>query len=342
MKKLFVAFLIFFAANTTFAQPKELAPDVLALLGFYQTQGYNFIIRENNGELELLYYVRDGDYAFSKANIFQMQKERYDEYTIIATNPREYSNKLTAKFERDKNGKAITCIIDKIRYTRAFFPNENNNPFTIKLVKPLSELSAQALLAPEPKQNDKLLSAELVDIAKLNSTIKIALPYAAANNPFGQPLYEQNKAVLDKNAALALIDAHSKLKDFGYGIVVLDSYRPWYLTKAAFDALPEGQKHLLDNPQIGSKHNTALAVDVTLYDLATGQTLDMISGFDEPSLQAYSKFQGSTTQKRQLRDLLVLFMQNAGFTTVTHEWWHFDYKNIDNYRLLNKKIAQVN
>ena len=108
--------------------------------------------------------------------------------------------------------------------------------------------------------------------------------------------------------------------------MVWDAYRPWSVSLLAHLALPEDGKKLLEDPYTeGSKHNTGLAVDVSLYDLATGTEVEMISGFDEPSMRQYASYPGGTERQRYLRGLLRTAMELEGFQGIEMEWWHFNY-----------------
>lgn len=336
MMKKIVAFLIMlFCAMPVYAQPKEPQPEIKALLGFYQGEGENVIVREKDGQLEALYGVTPGDYPFYKSNVFQLVKNRYDDYTLNIANPRDYRGALNAKFERDSKGRGITCIIDKKRYTRIFFEGEDNNYLKITPPQDLNEMRENSLRAAMPPQGGGMQEAELIDVGKTYPDIKISMIYATENNFLSRPLYPLDRAFLHRAAADALQRVNRKLAAYGYGIVVWDAYRPWYLTKTVYDTLPENQKTLLESPDGGSPHNRGLSVDVTLYDVQTGKEVVMISRFDEASLRSNSLFQGGSELDRWRRDLLRLLMEGEGFSSVAHEWWHFDYKGFKDYKLLN-------
>ena len=118
--------------------------------------------------------------------------------------------------------------------------------------------------------------------------------------------------------------------------VLWDAYRPWSVSKLANLALPENQKGMLEDPETkGSAHNTGNAVDVSLYDLATGEQVEMISGFDEPPFRQFASYAGGTSRQRYLRDLLKEAMELYGFKGIEMEWWHFDYKPGTNWAHLN-------
>ena len=183
--------------------------------------------------------------------------------------------------------------------------------------------------------------AQLVDLAQAVPGLKFDLRYAQADNCFGQALTDDQRAFLDAEAALALAQAQQYLKPYGYGILVWEAYRPWSVSKLAYDALPADKKSMLPAPEVGFSHNTGRSIDVSLYLLATGENAGMISGFDEPSVRQYASFAGGTTLERYRRDLLRSAMQMAGFTASGTEWWHFDYGDIKGFAHLNVK-PQIN
>lgn len=80
--------------------------------------------------------------------------------------------------------------------------------------------------------------AQLVDLAQAVPGLKFDLRYAQADNCFGQALTDDRRAFLDADAAQALAQAQQYLKPYGYGILVWEAYRPWSVSKLAYDALP--------------------------------------------------------------------------------------------------------
>src|SRR5581483_105026 len=103
----------------------------------------------------------------------------------------------------------------------------------------------------------------------------------------GTPLYTSAKAFLQKPAAEALVRAHKKLGDKGYGLLIHDAYRPWFVTKIFYDAVPEKYRLFVADPFVGSRHNRGCAVDLTLYDRKTGAAVEMVGGYDEFSDRSY-------------------------------------------------------
>src|SRR6185312_17423572 len=133
-------------------------------------------------------------------------------------------------------------------------------------------------------------AADLVELVSLDSTIHLEIRYATTNNFLGTRFYPAPRAFLERPAAEALVRAHQKLKTLGYGILVHDSYRPWYVTKMFWDAVPEDKKIFVADPSQGSRHNRGAAADVTLYDRATGRPVDMVSTYDETSDRAWANY----------------------------------------------------
>ena len=91
----------------------------------------------------------------------------------------------------------------------------------------MEELRAKALKAQPPDEQGSFLKADLVELVKLDPTIKLDIRYATSNNFLGTPVYTQARAFLQRPAAEALLRAHRRLKTQGYGLIIHDGYRPW-------------------------------------------------------------------------------------------------------------------
>ncbi|HWP44824.1 MAG TPA: M15 family metallopeptidase, partial [Blastocatellia bacterium] len=122
-----------------------------------------------------------------------------------------------------------------------------------------------------PKEEGTFREPDLVEIIKLDSTIRLDIRYATENNLAGRPVYKEARAFLQRPAAEALVRANRALRKKGYGIVVHDGYRPWQVTKLFWDITPEDKKQFVADPSQGSRHNRGCAVDLTLFDLKTGK-----------------------------------------------------------------------
>jgi len=207
--------------------------------------------------------------------------------------------------------------------------------FRITPLHPVEELRAEALKAQPPREQGAFREPELVELVKLDPTIKLDIRYATTNNFLGTPVYTQQRAFLQRPAAEALLRVHHELKAHGYGLIIHDGYRPWYVTKIFWDATPDGKKIFVANPGEGSKHNRGCAVDLSLYDLETGSEVKMPSGYDEMTDRAYADYVGGTADEHAHRTLLREAMESQGFIVNPTEWWHFDYKDWKQYPILN-------
>jgi len=61
----------------------------------------------------------------------------------------------------------------------------------------------------------------------------------------------------------------------------------------------------------------------------------MPSGYDEFSERAYPSYAGGTAEQRAARDLLRRAMEAEGFTVNDDEWWHYDCRDWQQYRIGN-------
>ncbi|MGH7701190.1 MAG: M15 family metallopeptidase [Gemmatimonadales bacterium] len=189
--------------------------------------------------------------------------------------------------------------------------------------------------ASAPRDTAARRAPDLVDLAALDSTIRFDIRYAGTNNFLGTPFYRAPRAFLQRPAALALVRAHHRLRPDGYGLLIHDAYRPWYVTKVFWDATPDSLHWLVADPSRGSRHNRGCAVDLTLYDLATGRPVEMVGTYDEASPRSRADYPGGTALQRWHRDLLRRVMEAEGFSVYEAEWWHFDYREWREYPVLN-------
>ncbi|HXY25436.1 MAG TPA: M15 family metallopeptidase [Candidatus Acidoferrum sp.] len=213
--------------------------------------------------------------------------------------------------------------------------------FRIKPLHPVSQLRAQALESLPPKESGSFRKPDLVELAPLDSTIHLDIRYATSNDFLGTPVYLQARAFLQRPAAEALLRVQQKLKPLGYGLLIHDAYRPWYVTKIFWDATPAEGKIFVADPAQGSRHNRGCAVDLTLYDLASGKPIEMPGTYDEMSPRSYPDYPGGTSLQRWHRDLLRRAMESEGFTVYEAEWWHFDYKDWKEYPILNVSFEKL-
>ena len=199
-------------------------------------------------------------------------------------------------------------------------------------------LSAQDRPPRDPKATRQ---ADLVELVTLDPTIKLDIRYATTNNFLGKVVYPAARAFLQRPAAEALLAAHRELARHGYGLLIHDGYRPWAITKLFWDMTSGFQREFVADPKTGSKHNRGCAVDLTMYDLATGQIVQMPGEYDESTRRSYPDYTGGPPEARGRRDLLRAVMERQGFTVEPNEWWHFNYQDWRLYPILDIAFSQI-
>ena len=212
----------------------------------------------------------------------------------------------------------------------------------VQIVRPIEELRSEAMLAAPPVEEGDFLEPDLVEVVKLDPTVKLDVRYATSDNFMGTAVYESPRVFLQRPVAEALLEAHHLLMKKGYGVVLFDGYRPWYVTKIFWDATPEDKKGFVADPATGSRHNRGAAVDLSIFDLKSGEILPMPSGYDETSERASIDYAGGDHQAISNRDLLISVMRLSGFEPLDNEWWHYDHQSWQNYPIMNVSFEDIN
>ena len=189
--------------------------------------------------------------------------------------------------------------------------------------------------AAQPWEGGVFRPSDLVELVRLDSTIHLDIRYATPNNFMKRPMYAEPRAFLQRPAAEALLRVHRKLRAQGFGLLVLDAYRPWSVTKKFWDETPPALHRFVADPSRGSRHNRGCAVDCTLYDLGGGKEVRMPSAYDEFTARASPRYAGGSPEERRMRTLLRATLEGEGFSVDPGEWWHYDYRDWKHYRILD-------
>lgn len=178
-----------------------------------------------------------------------------------------------------------------------------------------------------------------LDVLAVIPEAKTEIRYATSHNLTGEPLdgYRVPKALLTREAALALKQAADNLARLGYGILIYDAYRPqkavshfvrWSkapedgMTKAEF--YPEQQKERLFELgyiALRSGHSRGSTVDLTL--TKDGCPVDMGTAFDFMGDSSHHRAPDVSPEAAANRSLLCAEMARAGFAPYECEWWHY-------------------
>lgn len=313
------------------AKPLPAPARLRPLLGEYVLDDETIIILEKDGKL-CAFYKRTRELA-------PMRELSRNVFEFDSSTKREGGRFV---FLRDSRGKVKQFRVGHMFFTRRpLGPEEGAVQLKVQPLRPVRTLIKEALAAQPPQETGDFLPTDLVELKQLDPTIKLDIRYATTNNLFGTVFYSQPRAFLQRAPAEAVVRVHRKLKESGYGLLVHDGYRPWYVTKVFWDATPQDKKLFVADPSKGSRHNRGAAVDLTLYDLKTGKPVEMVSTYDETTERAHPDYPGGTSLQRWHRDLLRAAMEADGFTVYEAEWWHFDYKDWQRYRIGNELFERI-
>jgi CubicO group peptidase (beta-lactamase class C family)/D-alanyl-D-alanine dipeptidase len=290
-----------------------------------------------------------GEYGWDHNTLYVLERhgrlealvEWFTSYPLVEVSPDVFRfppNGLypdeTLRFTRDPSGRATQVSLNGIDFVRRVSSVEGG-VFRVTPLRPVAELVRESLAAAPPSEPGDKLPSALVDLARLDPSLKLDVRYATADNFLGVPVYEEARAFLQRPAAEALVRAHRRLAAEGYGLLIHDAYRPWYVTRVFWEATPEDKHTFVADPARGSRHNRGCAVDLTLYRRADGRPVQMPGVYDEMSERSYPDYPGGTSEERFLRDVLRRAMEDEGFTVNDAEWWHFDYRDWGRYAIQN-------
>ncbi len=166
-------------------------------------------------------------------------------------------------------------------------------------------------------------SKKMIELHALMPDLLYDLRYASTNNFMHRLMYPANTKTtfLRRPAAQALANVQTALLAKGMGLKIFDAYRPYSVTVLFWELVHD--ERYVANPAKGSGHNKGIAVDLTIIDLASGQELNMGTGFDNFTDTAHQTFTGLPAQVLANRALLKGLMEKNGFKALETEWWHF-------------------
>jgi D-alanyl-D-alanine dipeptidase len=169
--------------------------------------------------------------------------------------------------------------------------------------------------------------------------------YATWDNFTGKPIdgYLVNRIVASNAFCDALKIAQKKAESLGFGLLLWDAYRP----QRAVDNFmrwaeePEdGRKKARHYPNIEraemfekgyvatkSGHSRGSTVDLTIYDLASGELVPMGGDHDVMDEISHHGSDLVTQVEAANREHLRSIMEDSGFQAYAYEWWHYTLKN---------------
>jgi D-alanyl-D-alanine dipeptidase len=199
---------------------------------------------------------------------------------------------------------------------------------------PSASILASVVKAPPTEFETRLMQSGLIDVQRMDSTIRVELKYAGTKNFMATDVYgELRDCFLQHAAAEKLVQASRFLKEQhpDLSLLVVDGLRPRHVQRRMWKIVQgTAMQNYVANPRGGSMHNYGCAVDITLVD-KSGNRLDMGTPVDhfgplaQPRLEKTYFNNGQLTKeqianRRILRDAMVA----AGFQPLAIEWWHFN------------------
>ena len=212
-------------------------------------------------------------------------------------------------------------------------------------------------LMRSPEKTPEMDSSGFVDLSDVVPDAIIEARYFATYNFVGARVdgYLEPVVLYTREAAAALKEVSDDVKARGYRLKVYDAYRPQCAVdhfvrwgKDLADSLmkpyfyPEVDKSLLfERGYIAEKsgHTRGSAIDLTLFDMATGKELDMGGVHDWFGIESHPDYGGNPDTgeytggvqitEEQFRNRMILreAMLRHGFQPYDCEWWHFSLKD---------------
>lgn len=184
-----------------------------------------------------------------------------------------------------------------------------------------------------------------VSVGEVIPDVLLDIRYFSSFNFIGKRIdgYEEPAAILTREAAQALKEASREAMEQGFRLKIYDAYRPqkavdhfvrWakdpedIWMKAFFypdlektEIIPQG--YIAEH----SGHSRGSTVDLTLFDMATQQDVDMGGTFDFFGELSHPDYSGVSEVQHANRMLLQSLMVKHGFRPLETEWWHFTLEN---------------
>jgi D-alanyl-D-alanine dipeptidase len=182
---------------------------------------------------------------------------------------------------------------------------------------------------------------DFVFVDELVSGVRWDAKYATWDNFTGKPVdgYLANRIVGSRALCAALEGARHNAASVGFGLLLWDGYRPqravdcflrW--SQRPEDGRTKGRHYpniartdIVGQGYVAAKsgHSRGSAVDLTLFDLATGSLVPMGGNHDLMDSVSHHGATGITPVEARNRRSLCSIMESSGFNSFDYEWWHY-------------------
>ena len=221
------------------------------------------------------------------------------------------------------------CTFPEYQETALGFTIQFRDP-TIDSTIPETEIETEATEAltsptelPEetypPREPD---DEDFVRIIDYIPTARVELAYATVNNFTGYRIYDFTDSYLRYGTIKKLVMVSEELAEQGIGLIIWDGFRPAAAQAKLWEICPDPT--FVSHPVTGKRtHCRGNTVDISLYDLETGEDLPVPTGYDNFTAYADRDYSDCSEDAAANARLLEQTMEKYGFTPYFAEWWHF-------------------
>lgn len=184
----------------------------------------------------------------------------------------------------------------------------------------------------------------------------IDMMYARTNNMVGRAVYQEigygNVAYMHQDVWKKLLKIVPFLDENKLKMRICDAYRPPIAHQKLLEIIPRTKAKFFAETPEKSNHCHGTAVDVCLTDINGNNLLypteidayekrfqeQVITGnfieFESHLQKARHDYMEALPEAIENRERLKKIMENIGFESISHEWWHYNLKNWQNYPLI--------
>lgn len=195
---------------------------------------------------------------------------------------------------------------------------------------------------------------ELIQLT--DSHFIIDMMYARTNNMVGCAVYKEigygNVAYMHKDMLSTLLKIVPFLEKNKLKMRICDAYRPPIAHQKLLEIIPRYKAKFFAETPEKSNHCHGTAIDVCLTDIDGNNLLypteidayekrfqeqvskDLFTEFDRHLQKARHDYMEALPEAIANREQLKRLMENIGFESITHEWWHYNLRNWQSYPLI--------
>ena len=195
-------------------------------------------------------------------------------------------------------------------------------PETEAETEPPEPVTAPTQLPEETYPTREPEDTDFVRIVDYIPTARVELAYATVNNFTGCRIYDFTDAYLRYGTIRKLVKVSEELAEHGIGLIIWDGFRPAAAQAKLWEICPDPT--FVSHPVTGKRtHCRGNTVDVSIYDLKTGEDLPVPTGYDNFTAYADRDYSDCSKVAAANARLLEQTMEKHGFTPYFAEWWHF-------------------